>query len=35
VQDGAGRAIETGDVAQISGSPHDPLTAATINGIRG
>jgi hypothetical protein len=35
VQNGAGRMIETGDVAQIFGSPRDPLTATTINGIRG
>jgi len=35
VQNGAGRLIETGGVAQIFSSPRDPLTAAYINGMRG
>ena len=35
VQNGAGRLIEAGGVAQIFSSPRDPLTAAYINGMRG
>lgn len=34
-QDGAGRLIESGPAGQIFERPHDPLTAAYINGMRG
>ncbi|MBS0153817.1 MAG: phosphate ABC transporter ATP-binding protein [Nitrospira sp.] len=35
VQNGAGRLIETGTAKQLFEEPHDPLTAAYINGMRG
>lgn len=35
LQNGTGRLIESGSVAQVFESPKDPLTVATINGTRG
>ena len=35
VQHGAGRMVEYGSVRQIFESPHDALTAAYVNGVRG